>query len=354
MEFGVSFWHFGLRRQKENLVNTKIPLHLAPAMAMALLLTLPRPGQSADTDPVAQSAHLEHVSKGLVGRIGVAARLIGGTDVVTLNPDATFVMASTFKVAVAAALLDRVDKGEIRLDQRFDISPDMFVSGGGVIGSTFVHPGISLSVANLIEVMITESDNTATDICLRLAGGPAAVTARLRALGIEGQRVDRYVVEGIRDFYRLSGPGTKAVVEEATLKDPNFALSPVEPNPDFEKDPRDHTTPRAMLELLLAIDSGTAVSAESRAFLLGAMSRTRTAPARIKGMLPGGTPVEHKSGSLGGVANDVGYVTLPDGRRFAIAVFTGGSTTPLADRDRAIAEVSRTLYDYFLMQPATQ
>jgi beta-lactamase class A len=61
-------------------------------------------------------------------------------------------MASTFKVAVAATLLDRVDQGEIRLDQRIDISPDMFVSGSGVIGSTFVHPGISLSVANLIAV----------------------------------------------------------------------------------------------------------------------------------------------------------------------------------------------------------
>jgi len=135
------------------------------ALAIALLLILPQPGQSAYADGMSRSVSLEQVSKGLAGRIGVAAQLIGGTEVVTLNGDATFVMASTFKVAVAAALLDRVDKGEIRLDQRVDISPDMFVSGGGVIGSTFVHPGISLSVANLIEVMITESDNTATDIC---------------------------------------------------------------------------------------------------------------------------------------------------------------------------------------------
>lgn len=333
-------------------MSGKTPLHLA--LAIALLLMLPQPGQTAYADGMPRPARLEQVSQGLAGRIGVAAQLIGGADVVTLNGDSTFVMASTFKVAVAAALLHRVDKGEIQLNQRVDIPSDMFVSGGGVISNTFVHPGISLSVANLIEVMITESDNTATDICLRLAGGPAAVTARLRELGIQGQRIDRYVVEGIRDFYRLSEPGTKAVVAEATLKDPNFALSPVEPSLEFENDPRDHTTPQAMLELLLAIDSGAAVSAEGRAFLLGAMSRTRTAPARIKGMLPRGTPVAHKSGSIGGVANDVGYVTLPDGRRFAIAVFTSESTTPLADRDRAIAEVSRTLYDYFLMQPEAQ
>jgi beta-lactamase class A len=181
MEFSLPVGYLALRRRKDKQVNTKTLLHLT--LAMALLLTLPRSGQTSDADPAAQSAHLEQVSKGLVGRIGVAARLIGGTDAVTLNPEASFVMASTFKVAVAATLLDRVDRGEIRLNQRIDISPDMFVSGSGVIGSTFVHPGISLSVANLIEVMITESDNTATEICLRLAGGPAAVTTRLRALG---------------------------------------------------------------------------------------------------------------------------------------------------------------------------
>ena len=106
-----------------------------------------------------------------------------------------------------------------------------------------------------------------------------------------------------------------------------------------------------MLEPLLAIDSEKALSPESREFLLDSMSRTRTGNERLKGLLPKGTPVAHKTGTLGGVANDVGYVTLPDGRRLAIAVFTKSSTTPMADWDRAIAEVTRTLYDYFVMQP---
>jgi beta-lactamase class A len=75
-------------------------------------------------------------------------------------------------------------------------------------------------------------------------------------------------------------------------------------------------------------------------------------PDRLGGLLPRNTPVAHKTGTVGGVANDVGYVTLPDGRRFAIVVFTRGSETPLADRERAIAEVARTLYDYFFIHPA--
>ena len=104
-----------------------------------------------------------------------------------------------------------------------------------------------------------------------------------------------------------------------------------------------------MLELVLAIDSGKALSKKSREFLLGVMSRTRTGGGRLKGLLPKGTPVAHKTGTIGGVANDVGYVTLPDGRRFAIAVYTKSSTTSEADRDRAIAEVTRTLYDFYYL-----
>jgi beta-lactamase class A len=87
------------------------------------------------------------------------------------------------------------------------------------------------------------------------------------------------------------------------------------------------------------------LSKKSREFLLATMSHTRTGAGRLKGLLPKGTPIGHKTGTIGGVANDVGFITLPDGRRFAIAVFTKSSTTPEAYRDRAIAEVSRTLYD---------
>ena len=80
------------------------------------------------------------------------------------------------------------------------------------------------------------------------------------------------------------------------------------------------------------------------------MSRTVTGQGRIKGLLPAGTPVAHKTGTIGGVANDVGYVTLPDGRRFAVAIFTSASTTPPPSRERAVAETARVLYDFFALQ----
>ena len=295
------------------------------------------------------SQKIEKLTEGLVGKIGVAAQEIGGDEVIAINGDETFVMASTYKVAIAAAVLDRVDRGELSLDQLVEVPNEMFVTGVVALAETFPHGGIQLSVANLIEVMITESDNTATDISMELAGGAAAVTAYLQNLGITDLRVDRLTAEILRDFYGLPGPATPETIAEAVRNNPALWTEQADPNPDFEADPRDQTTPFAMLQLLLAIDAGTAMSPESREFLLGVMSRTRTGAGRLKGLMPMGTPVAHKTGTVGGVANDVGYITLPDGRRFAIAVFTNSSKTSVADRDRAIAEVSRTLYDFYYL-----
>jgi len=297
---------------------------------------------------------VERITAGLVGRLGFAAQEIGSEDVISLNGDESFAMASTYKVAIATTVLTRVDKGELTLDQMVDITPDMMIAGDNAIAETYVHPGMQLSVANVIEVMITYSDNTAADTCMRLAGGPAAVTQKLRSLGIEDQRVDRPTAELIRDFYDLPGLATVQVMAEVIRTDPEKAARAGDPNLDFEKDPRDHTTPLAMLQLLLAIDDGTALSPERREFLLGSMSRTQTGAGRLKGLLPRGTPVRHKTGTIGGVANDVGFITLPDGRRFAVAVFTNSSATPEQDRDRAIAEVARTLFDYFYLGPVAK
>ncbi len=219
---------------------------------------------------------------GLVGRIGVAAQEIAGDKVIAFNGDQTFSMASTYKVAIATTVLDRVDKGELSLDQLVEVPPDMYVTGVVALAETFPHRGIQLSVANLIEVMITESDNTATDVCMGLAGGAAAVTKNLRRLGITDFRVDRTTREILMDFYGLPA-ATPEAVAEAINNNPALVTAQVDPNPDFEADPRDHATPLAMLKLLLAIDGGTAMSPESREFLLGVMSRTRTGAGRTQG-----------------------------------------------------------------------
>jgi len=280
---------------------------------------------------------VETITAKLAARTGFAAQMVGGDTIVALNGDEAFPMASAYKIAIAGKVLAMVDKGEVRLEQMVDIPLESYVPSP-VIADNLIHPGVALSVANLLEIMIVHSDNTATDSLMALAGGPAAVTAWLREIGIEGMSVDRSTAQLSEQI--------QAIMEAAGS--PGDSSNPA--IPEFDADPRDHTTPNDMLRLLILLDVGNVLKPQSRDFLLGVMGRTVTGPGRIKGLLPVGTPVAHKTGTVGGIANDVGFVTLPDGRRFAVAIFTKSSTTPPADRDRAVAETARVLYDFFALQ----
>ncbi len=163
--------------------------------------------QNETTQPVfaeeSIAQKIEKITQGLVGRLGVAAQELSSGLNVSINGDETFAMASAYKVAIATKVMDRVDKGELSLDQMVDVPQDMYVAGEVAIAERFPYPGVQFSLANLIYPMITESDNTATDVCMGLAGGPAAVTENLRRLGINDFRVDRLTREILMDFYGL-------------------------------------------------------------------------------------------------------------------------------------------------------
>lgn len=296
------------------------------------------------------SEKIEKLAEGLVGRIGVAAQDLSSGLTVTVNGDEPFVMASTYKVAIATTILRQIDEGKLKLTDLVDCAAEKMVPGPNPLVTYFFHPGLKLSIANLLEPMITDSDNSATDFLLEVAGGPQVVTEMLRSLGITDFRVDRYVSEILRDFYGLEEKAYLPYTLKAYAKDPTLLTRQADRNLDYEKDPRDQTTPKAMLQLLSAIDNGTALSEKSREILLGMMFRTTTGFHRLRGLLPKGTPVADKTGTLGGVANDVGFITLPDGRRIAIAVYTKSSTTSGDDREKAIAEVTRSIYDFFYLK----
>jgi beta-lactamase class A len=105
-----------------------------------------------------------------------------------------------------------------------------------------------------------------------------------------------------------------------------------------------------MADLLTRIFNGKALSPESTRVIIGIMERCRTSPGRLKGILPRGTLVAHKTGTIGGTANDVGVMTLPGkAGQIVIAVYVKKSMAPTTDRDRTIAEIARAAYDYFLV-----
>ena len=109
------------------------------------------------------------------------------------------------------------------------------------------------------------------------------------------------------------------------------------------RDVRDSSTPRAMVELLRRLDNGTLLQPTSKSYLLGLMGRCMTGKNRIRGMLPAGVRVENKTGTLSGFTSDVGFMTLPDGRRLAVAFFARHG----ANRPRTIAQAARAIYDGF-------
>jgi len=319
--------------------------------AFALALSaIAAPADAAQSN-AALDAEIARLAAPAKGVVGVAAWRLDGKGLrLSINADQPFPMASTFKIAVAGAILARVDRGQLRLDRVVAIDPQRHVESE-VIADRFIHPGVSLSVHNLLELMLTQSDNTATDVLTDLAGGPAATTAWVRSQGIAGLRVDRDTAGLLRDFYGLP-PGPFPAALEAGLKaDPNLESKGTLRNPRFDDDPRDTSTPQAMARLLDRISTGKALSRASTQVLMQTMARNRTGDARIRGRLPAETGVADKTGTIGASLNDVGVITLPgNAGKVVVAIFIKKSEVPFEPRERVIADIARSLYDYYLFE----
>ena len=267
-------------------------------------------------------------------------------------------MASAYKVAIATQLLSRVDSGSVTLDQLIPITKNDLHPGSGMLSERFdwpnsTSPGISLSVRSLLELMLLISDNSATDMCLRVAGGPAAVNACMKRLGIDGLQVDRPTAWLIADCVGIPMDMSQAwsparydslsKLSRGVNREPFYEA--------FENDVRDTSTPEAMTLLLTKLYTQPVLKPDSKALMLDIMKRCETGLARLKGALPPDTEVLHKTGTLGLTASDVGIITLPgDAGHVAISVFVKSAKKGGPLRERAIAEVTRTIYDYFLFQ----
>lgn len=302
----------------------------------------------------AVEAELARIARTSGGEVGVLARHLESGLTLSLNDDEAFPMASTFKVAVAGAILTQVDAGKLSLEQMIPVDPAMVLSSEG-IAETFPFPGVSASVHNLIESMLTHSDNTATNVLTQLAGGPAAVTAWVKSVGIEGMRIDGDTNGIVGRFFGL--PASSESVENQLKKliaaHPELEQQDSKPNAQFDDDPRDTTTPKAMVTLLSKIVGAHILSAASTEVLLGSMQRCVTGLKRLRAMLPPGSDVKDKTGTIGGTVNDVGIITLPEGHgRVVIAVYIKKSTKPIEERERVIAQIGRLVYDYMLIESA--
>lgn len=259
------------------------------AILLSFLAFVAQPAAAASNPSLSS---LENQLRELIGNrsdVGIAALDLATGESIAVKGNTPFPMASTMKVAVAALYLAQVDHGRRSLDDTIN----------------------GQSARGLINRMMIYSDNRATDILLKDLGGPKVLDAWLRQHDVQGMRVDRNIAQLLaakRDLW----------------------------------DRRDSSTPLAMVDLLSKLYKAELIKPESRNYLLDVMARCQTGRNRMKALLPRGI-VEHKTGTLNGYASDVGFITLPDGRRIAVAMFARGGT----DRPRTIAESARAIYDGF-------
>ena len=267
---------------------------------------------------------IEQIARDARGRVGAMITVLETGESAAVQSDKRFPMQSVYKLPIGMAVLNQVDRGRLKLDQPVRVLKSDMVPSGAHSPIRDQHPrGVELSLSELLRFNVSESDGTACDVLLRVVGGAQAVNAYLRGLGIQGITV--------------------ATTEAAMSRNPMVQY-------------RNWARPDAAVALLQARHEGRGLSAPSRALLLQWMTETPTSARRIKGRLPASAVVAHKtgtSGTAGGLTratNDVGLITLPDGRHLAIAVFVSDSTADEAVREGVIARIAQATWEVWTGQ----
>jgi beta-lactamase class A len=255
-------------------------------------------------DLAATLAAIETRSK---GRLGVAVLFPSGKRVVHRG-DERFPMCSTFKFLAASLVLQRVDHGKERLDRAVNFSKSDLVTYSP---ETEKHAGSSMTVAELCKAALTLSDNTAANLLLASFGGPPAVTAFARSIGDKFTRLDR----------------TETTLNEGT-----------------PGDPRDTTTPDAMLSNLQKVLFNNVLKATSRKQMNEWMLANTTGKPKFVAGLQADWKVADKTGSGGyGSNNDIGMLYPPTGKPILIASYLTETTIASDERNAVHAEIARAI-----------
>ncbi len=298
---------------------------------------------------------VELVSRQVKGVVGVAIKHLETGEAMAVRGDEPFPMASVFKIPILVEVMAQIKEGRFQLDDMWPLSPLDLHLGSGLL-SSLQAPGIALSVRNIIYLMMLISDNSATDLLLRKVG-TEKVNERIRSLGVEGITVNRSCQELILEYRGVDPNRYKNLTLEEIEK---LFLQERTTNPqaweqarqNFSQVMKDQSTPLAMNRLLELIATRQILDQESCDFIIEVMLRCQTGERRLKGDLPPGVRVAHKTGTIGGTVNDVGIIFLPyDQGRVAITVFIkNADEEKTEDVEEVIAQIARFAYDYFLFR----
>lgn len=275
----------------------------------------------AQTENLKQNIHQITASK--KADVGVSIQMIEEHKMININGNKHYPMQSVFKFPIALAVLHQVDLGKFKLEQLISIKrSELLADTWSPIRDKYPKGDIKLPLSEILQFTVAQSDNNGCDILLRLVGGPAVVNDYIHSLGIK----DIAIVAN----------------EEAMHKDWNVQFT-------------NFSTPDAMTALLIKFYQQKILQPATHAFLWKTMTETSTGKNRIRKLLPAGTIVADKTGSSGSnkegitaALNDVGIVTLPNGKHFAISVFVAASKENNETNEQIIADIAKATWDYFL------
>lgn len=266
---------------------------------------------------------IEAITQDKKATIGVSILDLEKGDTLTLNNSHHFPMQSVYKFHLVLAVLNQVDKGKMTLNQpifvkKSDLLPNLW----SPMKEKYPEGNVSLPLREILQFTVSQSDNSGCDLLFRLIGGPEKANRYIRSLGIK----------------------------DVAIKNPE-----VEIQADWSVQYQNWTTPSAATKLLASFYKKNILSKNSYDFLWKTMVETTTGPNKIKGKLPKEAIVAHKTGYSGtnkeglvGATNDIGIVILPNGKKFAIALFVSDSMENEKTNDGIMADMAKVVWDYYL------
>ncbi len=234
-------------------------------------------------------------------------------------------MQSVFKFHIAAAVLDFVDKGKLKLNQDIFIKKsDLLENTHSPLRNKYPTGNVNLPLSEIIRLTVAQSDNNGCDILLRLIGGTKTV----------------------QDFMNSKG-----------VKDFQIKFNEEEMHKDWDVQYDNYTTTKSANQLLKKFFEGKILSENSTKYLMNVMLGTTTGTNKIVEQLPKETPVAHKTGASGRnqdglvtAENDIAIITLPSGKHYALSVFVSNSSESNEMNTKMISDISKTVWDFFNMK----
>lgn len=329
----------GVHGGLEGLLNYKVSMLMPAAVAAPAKPAAPAPQRLVST--------LDALTRGFSGRVGVAVTSIDEGWAASSNGDVKLPQQSVSKLWVTMTVLDAIDQGKIRHEDRVTITKADFTVFHQPIASLVKDDiGYTASVGELMRRAMTMSDNTCNDKLMRLVGGPQAVREFIRRKGFGPIRFG--------PGEKLLQAGTAGLQWRPEYSMGNaFALARARLSPEVRKaayeayvaDPPDGAAPTAIAAALARLKRGEVLSPSSTAWLIATMQSSHTGKQRLRGAVPPGWKFGHKTGTgqdlRGRTAgyNDVGILIAPDGRSYSVAVMIGDTPRPIKDRQQLMQAV---------------